>query len=72
MNKERLLGIAAEVKDFSTRGIELIRQGKYVEGHSLMRQAVEAGKKSRVLIKEGQIQQTLRKLEEVNQRLIKG
>lgn len=68
MDKERLLAIAAEVKDFSTRGIELIRQGKYVEGHALMRQAVEAGRRSRGLIKEGQIQQTLQALEKGNQK----
>lgn len=68
MDRERLLAIAAEVKDFSSRGIELIRQGKYVEGHSLMRQAVEAGKRSRSLIKEGQIQQTLQALEQAHQK----
>lgn len=66
MDRERLLAVASEVKDFSRRGIELIRQGKYVEGHSLMRQAVEAGRRSRGLIKEGQIQQTLRALEEAH------
>ncbi len=67
MDRERLLAVASEVKDFSSRGIELIRQGKYVEGHSLMRQAVEAGRRSRGLIKEGQIQQTLQALEKAHQ-----
>ena len=55
-----------KLKTLVARGIELIRQGKYVEGHSLMRQAVEAGRRSRSLIKEGQIQQTLRALEEAH------
>ncbi|BAZ09623.1 hypothetical protein NIES4071_14320 [Calothrix sp. NIES-4071] len=68
MDREQLLSIAAEVKDFSSRAIELIRQGKYVEGHSLMRQAVEAGKRSHALIKEGQIQQTLQALEKMHQK----
>jgi hypothetical protein len=68
MDREQLLTIASEVKDFSSKGIELIRLGKYVEGHSLMRQAVEAGRRSRGLIKQGQIQQTLQALEETHQR----
>ncbi|OKH51701.1 hypothetical protein NIES2101_17275 [Calothrix sp. HK-06] len=68
MDRERLLSIAAEVKNFSTKGIELIRQGKYAEGHSLMRQAVEAGRRSRGLIREGQIQQTLQALEKAHQK----
>ncbi|MFK0735180.1 MAG: hypothetical protein ACFKPT_02460 [Gloeotrichia echinulata GP01] len=67
MDRERLLAIASEVKDFSSRAIELIRLGKYVEGHSLMRQAVETGRRSRGLIKEGQIQQALQALEETHQ-----
>ncbi|MBN3949394.1 MAG: hypothetical protein HWQ38_24190 [Nostoc sp. NMS7] len=66
MDRERLLTIASEVKDFSSRGIELIRLGKYVEGHSLMRQAVDAGRRSRGLIKQGQIQQTLQALEKTH------
>jgi len=67
MDREQLLTIASEVKDFSSKGIELIRLGKYVEGHSLMRQAVDAGRRSRDLIKAGQIQQTLQALEEAHQ-----
>ena len=63
MDKEQLRAIAKEVKSHSTSAIELIRQGKYVEGHALMRQAVEAGKRSRALIKEGLLQQTLQTLE---------
>jgi hypothetical protein len=65
MDKERALNLAREARSFSNRGLALIKQGDYLAGHSLMRQAVEAGRESRNLINEPRIINALTNLTEL-------
>jgi hypothetical protein len=44
MDREEALTKASDAKNLSQQGLQLIKQGKYREGHNLIRQAVEANK----------------------------
>jgi HEPN domain-containing protein len=67
MDKEQIKALSKQARNFSEQAIELIEQGKYVEGHNLMRQAVEAGRKYRQLINQPKIDQGLAQLEKIHQ-----
>lgn len=67
MDKEQALALAREAREFSNQGLSLIKGGDYVGGHILMRQAVEAGRKSRQLINQPRVIRTLTHLTESRQ-----
>ncbi len=66
MDREQALTLANDAKNLSRQGLELIQQGKYSEGHSLMRQAVEAGRQCRQFLKQPKIERGLEILEQIN------
>jgi hypothetical protein len=47
MNRKEVKSLASDAKSLSQQGLQLIKQGKYREGHNLISQAVEAGKQCR-------------------------
>ena len=67
MDREQALALANNAKNLSSQGLELIRQGKYREGHNLIRQAVEAGRQCRQFLKQPKIERGLAILEEMHQ-----
>jgi hypothetical protein len=66
MDREKALSLAKDASSLSKQGLELIRKGKYREGHSLMRQAVEAGRQCRQLIEQPKIERGLTLLEQIH------
>ena len=66
MDAEQIKAMSLVAKTLSGQAIELIEKGQYVEGHHLMRQAVEAGRKCRQLIQQPKIEQALTQFEQVN------
>jgi hypothetical protein len=67
MNREKALALANDAKNLSSQGLQLIQQGKYREGHNLMRQAVEAGRQCRQFLKQPKIERGLAILEQIHQ-----
>jgi len=65
MDKEKIRNLAREAAEFSKQGVELIKAGKYKEGHSYMRRAYLASKECQSLINEGRVQRTLEQFEEI-------
>ena len=65
MDKERIRAKAQEAAEFSRQGVELIKAGKYTEGHSYMRRAYLASKECQSLINEGKVQKALLQFEEI-------
>jgi HEPN domain-containing protein len=59
--------LARQAKELSQQAVDLNQQGKYVEGHRLMQQAVEAGRKASQLINQPKIEKTLAQFEEMHQ-----
>jgi hypothetical protein len=59
MNREEALKKANDAKDLSQQGLQLIQQGKYREGHNLIRQAVEAGRECRQFLTQPKIERGL-------------
>ncbi|MBW4507284.1 MAG: hypothetical protein KME64_12325 [Scytonematopsis contorta HA4267-MV1] len=64
MNREQALNYAREASRLSREANELIASGKFLEGHELMRQAVEAGRTSRRYLNQEKIQKALQLFEE--------
>ncbi|MBD2774734.1 hypothetical protein [Iningainema tapete] len=64
MDIEQIKALSLAAKTLSGQAIELIEKGHYVEGHNLMRQAVEAGRKCRQLIQQPKIEQALTQFEQ--------
>ncbi|MBW4670418.1 MAG: hypothetical protein KME60_24135 [Cyanomargarita calcarea GSE-NOS-MK-12-04C] len=50
--KVRAKELSKQAADYSRQGVDLIRAGDREKGHNLMKQANEAGKRCRVLLKE--------------------
>ena len=67
MDREQALALANDAKNLSSQGLQLIQQGKYREGHNLMRQAVEAGRQCRQFLKQPKIERGLTMLEQMHQ-----
>lgn len=67
MDREQALKKANDAKNLSNQGLQLIQQGKYREGHNLMRQAVEAGRQCRQFLKQPKIERGLAMLEQIHQ-----
>lgn len=59
MDRTEIKAFSRLARDLSKQANELIQQGKYREGHALMRQAVEAGRKCRELINKDKIDKGL-------------
>ena len=55
----RIKELAKLAADFSHQGVDLIKAGDRLKGHSLMRQAYDASKRCQVLIEELKRQQSL-------------
>ncbi len=66
MDRTEIKALSRQDRDLSKQANELIGQGKYKEGHSLMRQAVEAGRKCRELINQPKIDRGLEFLEKMH------
>jgi hypothetical protein len=66
MDREEALALANDAKNLSSQGLQLIQQGKYREGHNLMRQAVEAGRQCRQFLKQPKIERGLAILEQIH------
>ncbi|MEC4812077.1 MAG: hypothetical protein SAK29_02170 [Scytonema sp. PMC 1069.18] len=64
MDTEQIKSLSKTARDLSTQALTLIEQGQYIEGHRLMRQAVEAGRRCRQLIQEPKIEQVLTQFEQ--------
>ncbi|KYC42094.1 hypothetical protein WA1_19025 [Scytonema hofmannii PCC 7110] len=64
MDAEQIKSLSKTASTLSGQAIALIEKGQYVEGHRLMRQAVEAGRKCRQLIQEPEIERALAQLEQ--------
>ncbi len=67
MDREEALKKASDAKNLSSQGLQLIKQGKYREGHRLIRQAVEAGRECRQFLKQPKIERGLAILEQMHQ-----
>lgn len=65
MDKEQIRIKAREAAEFSKQGVELIKAGKYKQGHSYMRRAYLASKECQSLINEGKVQKTLEQFEQI-------
>jgi hypothetical protein len=66
MDKQRIKLLSTQASELSKQANKLIQQGKYLEGHNLMRQAVEAGRQCRQLIEQPKIEKGLILLEELH------
>jgi hypothetical protein len=67
MDKEKIKSLSKQAKELSSQAIRLIEEGKYIEGHNLMRQAVEAGRQCRQLIEQPKIEKGLAVFEQMHQ-----
>ncbi len=67
MDKEQLLSHAHQAASLSQEAVALIKNGEYKEGHSLMRQAVEAGRSAEQLLKGDKVELGLSRLQETQQ-----
>jgi hypothetical protein len=67
MDKILIRSKAKEAKTLSAQAIEKFKQGKYIEGHSLMSQAREAGKICTQLIKSSELEPALAQFEQLSQ-----
>ncbi len=67
MDRTEIKALAKQAKDLSSEANKLIANGKYREGHSLMKQAVEAGRKCREIIDQPKINKGLEILEKIHQ-----
>lgn len=67
MDKVLIRSKAKEAKTLSNQAIEKFKQGKYIEGHSLMSQAREAGKICTQLIKSSELEPALVQFEQLSQ-----
>ncbi|MBW4670413.1 MAG: hypothetical protein KME60_24110 [Cyanomargarita calcarea GSE-NOS-MK-12-04C] len=67
MDRTEIKTLSRQARDLSKQANELIGQGKYREGHNFMRQAVEAGRKCRLLISQPKIDKGLEILEKMHQ-----
>lgn len=67
MDRTEIKALSRQARDLSKQANELLTQGKYREGHGLMRQAVEAGRKCRYLINQPKIDKGLEILEKMHQ-----
>lgn len=66
MDRTEIKTLSKQARDFSKQANELFKQGKYREGHNLMHQAVEAGRKCRQLINQPKIDKGLEILEKMH------
>ncbi|BDA69930.1 hypothetical protein RIVM261_068340 [Rivularia sp. IAM M-261] len=66
-NNQEIKDLARLAKELSQKAVEANQQGKLVEGHRLMTQAVEAGRKSRQLINQPKIEKVLAQFEKNQQ-----
>ncbi|MEM7579103.1 MAG: hypothetical protein AAF316_04490, partial [Cyanobacteria bacterium P01_A01_bin.80] len=64
---EEAQNLANNAKNLSQQGLELIKQGKYREGHNLISQAVEAGRACRKFLNQPKIERGLTILEEMQE-----
>ena len=67
MNRKEVQNLANNTKNLSQQGLELIKQGKYREGHNLISQAVEAGRQCRKFLEQPKIERGLTILEEMHE-----
>jgi hypothetical protein len=67
MDRTEIKALAKQAKELSSEANKLIADGKYREGHSLMKQAVEAGRKCREIINQSKINKGLEILEKIHQ-----
>jgi hypothetical protein len=67
MDKVLIHSKALEAKVKSSQAIEKFKQGKYIEGHSLMSQARDAGRVCSQLIKTSQLEPVLAQFEKLSQ-----
>lgn len=67
MDREEAQNLANNAKNLSQQGLELIKQGKYREGHYLISQAVESGRQCRKFLKQPLIERGLTILEEMHE-----
>jgi HEPN domain-containing protein len=67
MDRTEIKALAKQAKELSSEANKLIAEGKYREGHSLMKQAVEAGRKCRAIINQSKIDKGLEILEKIHQ-----
>ncbi|MBF2014620.1 MAG: hypothetical protein IGS23_05280 [Rivularia sp. T60_A2020_040] len=66
MDRKEAQNLANDAKNLSQQGLELIQQGKYREGHNLIRQAVEAGRKCRNFLEQPKVERGLGILERMH------
>lgn len=66
MNSEEIKNLARQAREFSQKAVEANQQGKLVEGHRLMQQAVESGRKCQQLINQPKIEKALAQFESAN------
>jgi hypothetical protein len=64
----KIKSLSKQAKEFSSQAVRLIEEGKYIEGHNLMRQAVEAGRQCRQLIEQPKIEKGLAIFEQMHQK----
>lgn len=67
MNREEVQNLANNAKNLSQQGLQLIKQGKYREGHNLISQAVEAGRQCRKFLEQPKIERGLTILEQMHE-----
>ncbi|MBE9038484.1 hypothetical protein [aff. Roholtiella sp. LEGE 12411] len=67
MDKVLIQALAKEAKVKSGQAIEKFKQGKYIEGHSLMSQARDAGRVCSQLIKTSELVPVLTQFEKLSQ-----
>jgi len=63
-DREELKSFARLARELSQKAVEANQEGRYVDGHNLMQQAVEAGRKCRQLINQPKIEQALIQFEQ--------
>jgi phage shock protein A len=67
MDKVKIKSLSKQAKELSSQAVSLIEKGEYIEGHKLMRQAVEAGRQCRQLIEQPKIERGLAVFEQMHQ-----
>ena len=67
MDREEAQNLANNAKNLSQQGLQLIKQGRYREGHNLISRAVESGRQCRKFLEQSKIERGLTILEEMHE-----